>query len=76
MYSEALLASGWTLKADELPERLTPEPRQNSFILPGASALADFADLLGLHTTYVTRLLSSLLRIVILHQYSLLSHRL
>ena len=47
MYSEALLASGWTLEADELPERLSPEPRQNGFILPGASALADFADLLG-----------------------------
>ncbi len=47
MYSESLLASGWTLDADTLPACLTPEPRQTGFTLPGASALADFADLLG-----------------------------
>lgn len=41
------LLSGWMLHADVLPERLLDAPAPVGFTLPGAQALADFADLLG-----------------------------
>ena len=47
MFSQTLLLSGWTLTADVLPEHLIPEARRDGFSLPGADALAAFADLLG-----------------------------
>lgn len=48
MLAKTLLLSGWTLTADELPERLIPAPQATGFSLPGASALKGFADLLGI----------------------------
>lgn len=47
MFSETLLYSGWTLTADTLPDHLIPAPQTTGFILPGASALEDYSDLLG-----------------------------
>lgn len=47
MYSKTPLLSGWTLEADELPERLITRKPDSGFSLPGADALSDFADLLG-----------------------------
>ena len=39
--------TSWQLHARELPDELTLQPRSTAFSLPGAKALADFADLLG-----------------------------
>lgn len=47
MYSKTPLLSGWTLEADELPERLISRKADSGFSLPGADALADFSQLLG-----------------------------
>ena len=42
------LLSGWTIAGDSLPERLQPHaPAAPAFRLPGADALAAFADLIG-----------------------------
>lgn len=41
------LLSCWTIRADALPQELTPAAEPARFFLPGADALADFADLLG-----------------------------
>ena len=46
MFQEMLLMSGWTLQADELPERMETA-RSAGFTLPGASSLKAFSDLLG-----------------------------
>ena len=37
----------WTLKGENLPERLMDEPKKPAFSLPGAQDLGAFADLLG-----------------------------
>lgn len=47
MFSETPLSGGWTLTADELPQRLLAAPKKSGFSLPGAKALLDFSDLLG-----------------------------
>ena len=47
MFSEKLLMSGWTLCADELPER-EETTRSEGFTLPGVQSLMAFSDLLGM----------------------------
>lgn len=47
MFCAIALLGDWQLEADELPDRLIPLIPAAGFTLPGADALARFADLLG-----------------------------